>query len=164
MITILFYDFEVFKYDWLVVIIDSETKETHVIINDKEELEQFYKIHKGDFWIGYNSRDYDQWILKGILSGFNPKEINDFIIVQKKKGWEFSRLLHKIKLLNYDVQTSFHSLKQLEGFMGNDIRETSVDFNIRKKLTHEQLTEVVKYCKHDVQQTIQVFMKRFEEF
>ena len=49
MITILFYDFEVFKYDWLVVIIDSETKETHVIINDKEELEQFYKIHKGDF-------------------------------------------------------------------------------------------------------------------
>lgn len=164
MITILFYDFEVFKYDWLVVIIDSETKETHVIINDKEELEQFYKIHKGDFWIGYNSRDYDQWILKGILSGFNPKEINDFIIVQKKKGWEFSRLLHKIKLLNYDVQTSFHSLKQLEGFMGNDIRETTVNFNIRKKLTHEQLNEVVKYCKHDVQQTIQVFMKRFEEF
>ena len=31
------------------MIIDSETKETHVIINDKEELEQFYKIHKGDF-------------------------------------------------------------------------------------------------------------------
>ena len=23
--------------------------------------------------------------IKGILSGFNPKEINDFIIVQKKK-------------------------------------------------------------------------------
>ena len=49
MITILFYDFEVFKYDWLVVIIDSETKETHVIINDKEELEQFYKNIKAIF-------------------------------------------------------------------------------------------------------------------
>ena len=48
--------------------------------------------------------------------------------------------------------------------MGNDIRETSVDFNTRKKLTHEQLKEVIKYCKHDVEQTIQVFMKRFEEF
>ena len=46
--------------------------------------------------------------------------------------------------------------------MGNDIRETSVDFNTRKKLTHEQLKEVIKYCKHDVEQTIQVFMKRFE--
>ena len=34
--------------------------------------------------------------------------------------------------------------------MGNDIRETSVDFNTRKKLTHEQLKEVIKYCKHDV--------------
>ena len=27
---------------------------------------------------------------------------------------------------------------------------------------HEQLKEVIKYCKHDVEQTIQVFMKRFE--
>ena len=90
MITILFYDFEVFKYDWLVVIIDSETKETHVIINDKEELEQFYKIHKGDFWIGYNSRDYDQWILKVYYPVLILKEINDFIIVQKKKVGNFT--------------------------------------------------------------------------
>ena len=29
-------------------------------------------------------------------------------------------------------------------------------FNTRKKLTHEQLKEVIKYCKHDVEQTIQV--------
>ncbi|HIA6766680.1 TPA: hypothetical protein ACWRO6_002317, partial [Staphylococcus aureus] len=65
MIAILFYDFEVFKYDWLVVIVDSDTKQTHTIINDTEELTDFYKKHKTDFWVGYNSRDYDQWILKG---------------------------------------------------------------------------------------------------
>ena len=27
--------------------------------------------------------------------------------------------------------------------MGNDIRETSVDFNTRKKLTHEQLKKLL---------------------
>ncbi|HCC5686976.1 TPA: hypothetical protein M5643_001183 [Staphylococcus aureus] len=164
MIAILFYDFEVFKYDWLVVIVDSDTKQTHTIINDTEELTDFYKKHKTDFWVGYNSRDYDQWILKGILSGFNPKEINDFIVKDKNKGWQFSRVLHKIQLFNYDVQTGFHSLKQLEAFMGNDIRETSVNFDVDRKLTESEIHESVIYCKHDVEQTIQVFMKRFEEF
>ena len=33
----LFYDFEVFKYDWLVVVIDMTEKKEHVIINNKEE-------------------------------------------------------------------------------------------------------------------------------
>ena len=35
-IKILFYDFEVFKYDWLVVVIDSDTHKEHVIINMKQ--------------------------------------------------------------------------------------------------------------------------------
>jgi len=147
-----------------VVIIDTDTKDTYVIINNTDELINFYHKHVTDFWIGYNSREYDQWILKGIISGFNPKKINDFIIVHKKKGWQYSGLLHKVKLLNYDVQTGFHSLKQLEGFMGNDIRETTVSFDTDRKLTDRELKEVIKYCKHDVEQTIQVFINRFEEF
>ena len=36
---LLFYDFEVFKYDWLVVVMDMTAKKTHVIINSPEELE-----------------------------------------------------------------------------------------------------------------------------
>ena len=60
--------------------------------------------------------------------------------------------------------TSLHSLKQLEGFMGNDIRETTVSFDIDRKLTATELKEVIKYCKHDVEQTIEVFMNRQEEF
>lgn len=60
MIAILFYDFEVFAYDWLVVIIDMVEKKTHVIINDKAELEAFYEAHKTRIWVGFNSRHYDQ--------------------------------------------------------------------------------------------------------
>lgn len=159
-----FYDFEVFKYDWLVVIISPTNKTETVIVNDVEKLRDYYKEHKDDIWIGYNSRMYDQWILKAILCGFNPKKINDWIIVENRQGWMFSNLLRNYPLNNYDVMTSFHGLKQLEGFMGNNIKETSVDFNIDRKLTAEEISETIKYCKHDVEQTIEVFIERKADF
>lgn len=160
----LFYDFEVFKFDWLVVIYEHGVDEPHIIVNDSEQLKSFYEKHKDDVWIGYNSRHYDQWILKGILAGYDPSEINDWIIVQRQPGWKFSNVLYKIQLYNYDVMTSFHGLKQLEGFMGNDIRETTVSFDTMRELTPWEMEEVIKYCKYDVQQTIEVFLNRAEEF
>ncbi|WP_050608446.1 DNA polymerase [Clostridium niameyense] len=160
----LFYDFEVFKYDWLVVIKDTDSKTTHTIVNDRDKLNNFYEANKENIWFGYNSRSYDQWILKAIIAGFNPKELNDWIIVEHKPAWKFSSILWKIQLYNYDVMTSFHGLKQLEGFMGNDIRETTVNFNIDRKLTEEELQEVIFYCNHDVEQTMEVFINRIEEF
>jgi hypothetical protein len=60
--------------------------------------------------------------------------------------------------------TSFHSLKQLEGFLGNDIRESDVPFNIERKLTPNEIQSVFKYCRHDVEQTMEVFINRVEEF
>ncbi|MBU5487004.1 hypothetical protein KQI77_02345 [Clostridium sp. MSJ-8] len=161
----LFYDFEVFKYDWLVVIKDTETRTTTNIINDAVSLREFYKKHKEDIWIGFNSRSYDQYILKGILLGLDPKEINDHIIVKHKGGWEYSSLFNRIQLYNYDIMTDRNrGLKQLEAFMGNDIRETTVDFDIDRKLTKKEIEEVLFYCNHDVEQTMYVFMNRKEEF
>ena len=43
-----FYDFEVFKHDWLVVILDMENHSEHVIVNNPEELCDFYNAHKTD--------------------------------------------------------------------------------------------------------------------
>lgn len=133
-------------------------------MNDVEQLRDYYNQHKNDIWIGYNSRMYDQYVLKAILCGFNPKKINDWIIVEGKQGWMFSNLLRNYPLNNYDVMTSFHGLKQLEGFMGNNIKETSVDFNIDRKLTIEEIKETIKYCTHDVEQTIEVFVERKNDF
>ena len=160
----IFYDFEVFKEDWLVVCKNTTLHETKIIVNDRQELVNYYEANKEDIWVGFNSRHYDQWILKGIVCGFNPKEINDFIIVEKKGGWQYSSLLNKIPLFNYDIMTSMHSLKQLEGFLGNNIKETTVPFDIDRKLTPGELQEVIQYCTHDVEQTMQVFMSRSEEF
>lgn len=46
-----FYDFEVFKHDWLVVIINPIDNIEKVIVNDKLELEKYYNEHKNDIWI-----------------------------------------------------------------------------------------------------------------
>ena len=159
-----FFDFETFKYDWLVVIINPIEKTKEVIVNDKDQLSAYHEKHKDQIWIGYNSRTYDQYILKGILLGFDPWEINDFIINQGRKGWEYSSMFNKIQLYNYDCMNKFFSLKQLEGFMGNDVRETSVPFNISRKLTEEEIRSTVKYCTHDVEQTMEVFLQTKANF
>lgn len=162
---LLFYDFEVFRYDWLVVVMDMTAKKTHVIINSPEELEALYKANIKEIWVGFNSRHYDQYILKAILCGFDPKKVNDYIITKGNPGWKFSSLFRQFPLWNYDVMLNTDvGLKSFEGFMGNDIKETSVPFNIDRKLTPEEIAETVKYCKHDVEQTVQVFLKRTEEF
>ncbi len=161
----IFYDFEVFAFDWLVVFIDPTKRTTETIVNDKEALEAFYHEHKGDIHVGYNSRNYDQWIYKAILAGFNPKKVNDFIIVKGRKGWEFSNTLRAYPFINYDIfQNIDRGLKFFEGSLGNDIQETSVPFDIERKLTDSELKEVINYCKHDVEQTIEVFLQRKADF
>jgi hypothetical protein len=161
----LFYDFEVFSQDWLVVINDVTNRCEHVIINNPDELERVYKQHIDDIWVGFNSRHYDQYILKGILCGFDPKKINDFIIVAGNPGWKYSSVMRNVPLINYDVMLGTdRGLKSFEGFMGNNIKESSVPFDIDRKLTQEELDETVKYCRHDVEQTIEVFLQRSEEF
>lgn len=159
-----FFDFEVFKYDWLVVIINPFEGSKTVIVNDKDKLKYFYDQHKDQIWVSYNGRSYDQYILKAILLGFNPKEVNDFIILKGYKGCEFSSLFRRIPLYNYDAMDSYHSLKTLEGFMGNDMRETSVPFDIDRKLTIEELDQTIIYCTHDVEQLMEVFIQTKANF
>lgn len=40
----IFYDFEVFRYDWLVVLIDLNARKETVIINDPDKLKRFYEV------------------------------------------------------------------------------------------------------------------------
>lgn len=161
-----FYDFEVFKHDWMVVVINPVAHDERVIINDADALTALYEEHKCEIWVGYNNLHYDQFIFKGILCGFDPKAINDFIIAEGHKGWQYSSLLRKLYMVNYDV---FHprtdrGLKTHEAYLGNDICETTVPFDIDRKLTEAEIAETVKYCRHDVEQTIEVFMQRKSEF
>ena len=160
-----FYDFEVFMYDWMVVFINPYIPETRVIVNDPEALVKYWEKHRKEIFVGYNSRHYDQYIFKGIMLGMNPKEINDWIIIDKLPAWQFSDLFSKIQLNNYDVaKLNDGGLKTLEAYMGNDIKETTVPFDIDRSLTEAEMEETERYCIHDVEQTIEVFMRRKSDF
>lgn len=163
----IFYDFEVFKYWWCVVIMDMATQTTYVI-DDKFELEAFYKKHKNDIWVGYNSKGYDQYLLKGIIMGYDPWKINDYIINQNQPGWKFSNEFRKIQLYNYDVIVkragNFVGLKELQYHMGSSIVECDISWNLDRPLTDKEKQTVIEYCKNDVMETVNVFLNTKDKF
>lgn len=161
----IFYDFEVFKDDWLAVFIDVTRKTEQVIVNNPDELKALYEANTSNIWVGFNNRHYDQYIMKGILLGMNPKRINDWIILEKREGWQFSSVFNKIPMTNYDVMPNPPvGLKTMEGFLGSNIKETGVPFDINRKLTKAEIEETIKYCQHDVEQTIKIFLEKIDEF
>lgn len=151
------YDCEVFKYDWVVVFKDRKTRVYTVIHNDNEALKM--AISNENLYIGFNSKHYDQYIIKAIAAGFTPgelKQLNDYIIAGGQ-GWEYPLLQDfYFTLNNVDIRDDMQntlSLKSIEGHLGLPIRESSIDFNIDRPLTKEELEEVIKYCKYDVDST-----------
>lgn len=161
----IFYDFEVFKEDWLAVFIDVTRKTEQVIVNNPDELKALYEANTSNIWVGFNNRHYDQYIMKGILLGMNPKRINGWIILEKREGWQFSSVFNKVPMTNYDVMPNPPvGLKTMEGFLGSNIKETGVPFDINRKLTKAEIEETIKYCRHDVEQTIKIFLEKIDEF
>ena len=158
----IFFDFEVFKYDWLLVTFNG-TEFTR-IENDRDRLLEYYEQHKTDLWIGYNCKGYDQYIMKAIILGINPKLVNDFIIREHNPGWAFSDEFRKIEFNIYDCMVFGKSLKQLESYMGVNIHETDVPFDIDRSLTDEEKELNYQYCKDDVLNTARVFQSTKDSF
>ena len=69
-------------------------------------------------------------------------------------------------ILSYDVMGdgSFMSLKQNEGFMGMDIVESVVPFDIDRELTETEKEDVAKYNRADLYGTLERFKQRKESF
>lgn len=159
------YDWEVFSHDWLVVF-KEPSKEHTVIYNDVDELKGFFNQHKNDIFVGFNNRHYDDYIMKAVLSDMNPKVVNDWIITDEKQGWEFPGL-NNIYFLSLDLRNDIPggvslSLKEIESNLGMSIEESSVPFDIDRKLTKEEIEETEFYCKHDVDATEQLYYQRFD--
>lgn len=158
----IFFDMEVFSYNWLLVTFDG--KEFTYIEDDRELLQQYYDKHKHDLWVGYNCKGYDQYIIKSILLGYNPKIVNDFIIKQGKAGWRFTDEFRSIELNIYDCVVFTKSLKQLESYLGVNIHETDVNFDIKRPLTEEEKRLNREYCRDDVYNTALVFQNTIDDF
>lgn len=161
------YDFEVFsKINWWCVTFVNyqDRKKVITIINNRNELIEFYNNYKNDIFVGYNSRQYDQFIFKGILDGMNSSYINDQLITYGKKGFQIVRDGKKYPLNNYDAIIKDASLKQLEAFMGDMIKETDVPFDIDRSLTDKEIKQIIGYNIHDVSETLFVLDETFSDF
>lgn len=160
------YDFEVFSKInwWCVSFFNKNTEEVITIINDRNALIDFYEKHKDDIVCGYNSRQYDQYQYKGILDDVNPSYINDQIINFDKKGFQVVKNAKKYPLNNYDVILKDKSLKQLEAYMGDTIKETDVPFDIDRPLTEEEVKQIISYNIHDCKETGRVLDFTIDDF
>ena len=160
----LVYDCEVFKYDWLFVFADLKNKSFTVIKNDAKALIKFFETHKYEIWAGYNAKNYDQYIVKAILTKHDPYEVSKFIIAGNQ-GFDYTDDFRVVNLYTYDIYNNLtHSLKFYEGSLGDSIEETTVPFDIDRKLTDEELKEVEKYCRHDVEETVKVLFETLPDF
>ena len=148
------YDFEVTKYDWLLVLKDYRNRNRIVFHNAvPNDLQNFIDTYN-PIMMGYNNNGYDKYIFKAILSGYTPeevKQVNDHII-GGGNGWEldlgYMEIPTQVDLINCIIPRK--SLKELEGNLRMNITESTVDFDIDHKWTKQEYDEMLYYCDHDV--------------
>lgn len=167
---ILIYDIEVFSDDWIVVARSPEDGSPYTVIhNDNHALREF--LNEPDIIGGFNNKHYDDYVIMVMLNGGSNVEVkrcNDFII-GGGKPWEFPFIQYQKKPfksfdLRDDIPDPGISLKAIEGNLKLPIVESSVPFDIDRPLTPEELEEVIKYCKYDVDSTIRLYWERKENY
>ena len=157
------FDCEVFKYNWLFVFKKVSTGEYTIILDDEDELRNFYESNQKALFIGFNNKAYDNIIFKGILSKVDPAEITRMIIGGKQRYLVQKALgIKEFKLTTMDLMQDIlgMSLKEAEGYMCMSIEESDVDFEIDRPLTKEEIEKTIFYCKHDVDATEKLLEKR----
>lgn len=160
-----FYDFEVFKNDWLVVFI-NENDEEIVVHNDPAILRK--ALERFDCLVGFNNYFYDDLILTAIMMGYNNYEIyklSNAIVTGGNIPQEIKNKARKLTTLDTKQELAPSlSLKEIEANLGMNIVETPIDFNLDRSLIDDEFTEVVKYCRHDVETTKKLFLLRKDYF
>lgn len=155
----IFFDFEVFKEDWLVVY--NYDNQEEVIMNDCEKLKQFISSHSDYYFIGFNNYNYDDVICHTIIEGNNPYKISNKIINNGER-FRVENYLYKSLDLYQDLKRV--SLKKIMANLGLNIIECPIDFKIKRKLTSEELEVVITYCKNDVKATKEFYKFRENYF
>lgn len=172
------YDFEVFKHNTLLGALDEETGKVTQLW-DINQIREFTEGNLRNVWVGYNCEHYDKILLHGIFTRKLNTEDGVFacsgsIIHAQDADIPVFGILKKYSIddyysspiLSYDVMGdgSFMSLKQNEGFMGMDIVESVVPFDIDRPLTDEEKEEVAKYNRADLYGTLERFKQRKNTF
>ena len=151
------YDVEVFAHDFILGFKDRDTGRYTHFHNTNENLKEF--MSDAAIYCGFNSKSYDQYIIKAVVAGFSPeevKQVNDWIIAGNQ-GWQCP-LLDGVyfRFNNVDIKNDVRvglGLKAIEAHLGLNIRESEVDFDLDRPLTSEEIQEVIEYNKADLDAT-----------
>ena len=159
-------------------VLNEETGEV-IQVWDVPKIKDLVEDGLNNIWVGYNCEHYDKILSHGILSGklTTPGKVfecsNAIIKVQDDDTPIFGILskfgipdYYSSPILSYDVMGdgSFMSLKQNEGFMGMDIVESVVPFDLDRPLTEEEKRDVEKYNRADLYGTLERFKQRKNSF
>ena len=155
------YDTETFAHDFLVVFKDRDSGKYYAYHNDNLAIREFMTENADAIFCGFNTKKYDQYIIKAICAGFSPeelKQLNDWLIEDDEhQGWQYPALQGVyFRFNNIDIKDDVQmglSLKAIEGHLGMSIEETEVDFDLDRPLTQDELKLTLKYCIHDVDAT-----------
>lgn len=156
------YDIEVFKEDALVVFKDLDKNTVAIFHNDFTGVDE---LIRGKTLISYNGYYYDDFILTAMINGhsvFQIKELNDRII-SGQRCYKIHKDINSLDCFQ-QIDVSMPGLKKIEGNFGKSIVESSIDFNIDRKLTPEELEETIAYCSYDVDSTIDIFKIREKSY
>lgn len=159
------FDFEVTKFDWLLVLIKYSDGTEYVFHNaSADEIYQFLQEYN-PILLAHNGKYYDQYILKAILAGFSIDEIkavNDHII-DGGQGFEINygyvEGLPPVWDTLQDIVPA-KSLKEIEANLLLDITESTVDFDIDHAWTEEEYEDMLYYCRADVKALKPLFEAR----
>lgn len=174
---LIFFDIEIYPNYFLALFYDPYIKEYYsfqlwtnnnvIVLNDLNKLKEFLKKESNSYFVGYNSLGYDMNILtaivkKNLYSNRDIKDFNDFLIEETWPVYREEDLCNKtldlMLINNYGPRSAKStSLKKLE-------------FNLRKKkiqdlpyhfndiiLKESQVEDIVKYCKYDIEVTLDVY-------
>ncbi len=165
------YDIEVFEYDWIICARRPEEGSPWTVIhNDNYHLKEWLN-NAPDILGGFYNKHYDDYVIMVMLNGGSNVEVkraNDYII-GGGKGWEIPFIQYQKKPfksfdLRDDIADPGISLKAIEGNLKLPIVESSVPFDIDRPLTPEELEEVIKYCKYDVNSTVKLYWERKKNY
>ena len=171
-------DYEIFKKDSLLGVLNTETSEIHQMWNISD-IKDFIKHNLTEIWVGYNSENYDKILAHGMLKNkiTTPErafEVSNAIIKSQDDDTPLFKTLNTLhiddyyqsEILMYDLlgDGAFFSLKQLEGFLGMDIVESVVPFDLDRPLTDEEKRDVEKYNRADLYGTLERFKQRKNSF
>lgn len=181
---VVIWDIETYKEVFLIVAYIPEDKiykkwEVSKWRNELDGFAKFVEEYSDYYWVGYNSLRFDsqvvEWVLRNYTNWYDIPSLEIAAMICQKAQDVISdanyelfpeyreeqislKQIDLLKIHHFDNKNRRVSLKRLEFEMDlENIEEMPIPFN-KENLTREDVLEIIKYCKNDVNATYQFYL------